>query len=178
MKKIIFITLVLFSLALSSLMAWPVSPKTKSGTTPLLEDLVTKPTAKAEIESTKPSTICPNTSDTVEIPRDVFQDALTDLEVGTEEMDAGYDMTSSEKDAAIEAYENLKRETLKPRFFYKIIGEWNPLEIRLGLSSGLVIKNTLIAEVGVLKKDLKDWSKETLLDLNSYSITFGVGAFF
>lgn len=178
MKKTIFITLVLFSLALCSLMAWPVSPKTKSGTTPLLEGLVTKPTTKEEIESTEPSTICPNTSNTVEIPRDVLQDAITDLEVGTEEMDVGYEATSSEKEAAIQAYEDLKKETMKPRFFYKMIGEWNPLEIRLGLSTGVLLHNSLIGEVGILKKDLKDWSKDTLLDLNSYSITFGVGAFF
>ncbi len=179
MKKTIFITLVLFSLALCSLMAWPVSPKTKSGTTPLLEDLVTKPTEEEKKESTEQLTASPNISDTtVEIPREVLEDAITDLTVGSEEMDAGYEATSSEKEAAIQAYEDLKKETMKPRFFYKMIGEWNPLEIRLGLSTGVLLHNSLIGEVGILKKDLKDWSKDSLLDINSYSVSFGFGAFF
>lgn len=181
-KKNIFVILALSFLALSFLTAWPLSPKTKLDTPPLLEGLVTKPTEEEKKESTEQLTTSQNISDTtvdtVEIPREVLEDAITDLTIGSEEMDAGYEATSSEKDAAIQAYENLKKETMKPRFFYKMIGEWNPLEIRLGLSTGVLLHNSLIAEVGILKKDLKDWSKDSLLDINSYSISFGFGAFF
>ena len=176
--RILFATLVVFSLVLSSLMAspstwaWRVSDQSSEVSEEPAEILTEEPAkSMKESESSKGTSKNP---EFVIVPYDEYVAAIADIETGNE-------LNKKGKTQVVEATEALKAAVnpfsiKKMNYFATLDAEhgFGPNDLKLGVSLGFIFKDCLIGSVGVMKTtDFTSW-----MDRSEYTGRVSLGIVF